>query len=109
MKKVSNNKITLTRGDTCRIKLSLKDSSGNDFVPGDGDVIRFAAKRYYTDPEPVIYIIVPNDTLILEIKPEDTKNLDFGTYVYDMQITFADGTIDTFVSKSMLRIEEEVD
>lgn len=109
MKKVSNNKITLTRGDTCRIKLSLKDSSGNDFVPDDGDVIRFAAKRYYTDPEPVIYIIVPNDTLILEIKPEDTKNLDFGTYVYDMQITFADGTIDTFVSKSMLRIEEEVD
>ena len=109
MKKVSNNKITLTRGDTCRIKLSLKDSSGEDFVPGDGDVIRFAAKRHYSDPEPVIYIIVPNDTLILEIKPEDTKNLDFGTYVYGMQITFKDGTIDTFVSKSMLRIEEEVD
>lgn len=109
MKKVSNNKITLTRGDTCRIKLSLTDSNGNEFVPGDGDVIRFAAKRYYSDAEPVIFIVVPNDTLVLEIKPEDTKNLDFGTYVYDMQITFADGTIDTFITKSMLRIEEEVD
>lgn len=109
MRKVQNNKITMTRGDTCRIKLSLTDSSGNEFVPGDGDVIRFAAKRRYSDTEPSILITVPNDTLILEIKPEDTKHLEFGTYVYDLQITFADGTIDTFVSKSMLRLEEEVD
>ena len=40
---------------------------------------------------------------------EDTKNLDFGTYVYDLQITFADGTVDTFISKSILKLEEEVD
>lgn len=109
MKKVSNNKITMTRGDTCRIKLSLTDSEGNEFVPDDGDVIRFAAKQRYTDSEPIIFITVPNDTLVLEIKPEDTKNLNFGTYVYDMQITFADGTIDTFITKATLKIEEEVD
>ena len=109
MKKVTNSTIIMTRGDTCRIKLVLTDSDGNEFVPNEGDVIRFAAKKKYSDSEASIFIIVPNDTLILEIKPEDTKNLDFGTYVYDLQITFADGTVDTFISKSILKLEEEVD
>ena len=109
MKKVTNNTIIMTRGDTCRIKLILTNSDGNEFVPKEGDVIRFAAKKKYSDVEALIYIVVPNDTLILEIKPEDTKNLDFGTYVYDLQITFEDGTVDTFISKAILKLEEEVD
>ena len=109
MKKIQNNKIIMTRGDTFKIKLYLTDNNGNTFTPSEGDVIRFAAKKRYSDPEPVIFITVPNDTLTLEIRPEDTKQLDFGTYVYDLQITFADGTVDTFISKAMLRLEEEVD
>lgn len=109
MQKVSNTKITMTRGDTCKIQLFLSNDNGEPYTPDENDVIRFAAKSSYSDQEPVIYITIPNDTLLLEIRPEDTKELPFGTYVYDMQITFADGSIDTFITKGMLKIEEEVD
>lgn len=109
MKKVQNNKITMTRGDTCKIQLFLSNDDGEPYTPNENDVIRFAAKTSYSDDEPLIYIIVPNDTLLLEIRPEDTKELPFGTYVYDMQITFADGSVDTFISKGTLKLEEEVD
>lgn len=106
---VKNSRITMTRGDTCRIKISLTDENGDEYIPQEGDVIRFAAKKTYSDPEPLIFKTVPLDTMILEISPEDTKQLDFGTYVYDIQITLADGTVNTFVTKAQLKIEEEVD
>ena len=109
MVNVKNNRITMTRGDTCRIKISLADDAGGEYIPKEGDEIRFAAKKTYSDPEPLIFKTVPHDTMTLEIAPEDTKPLEFGTYVYDIQITFADGTVNTFVTKAQLKIEEEVD
>lgn len=109
MKTVTGNRINLTRGDTCRVQLTLYTSEGELYTPTEGDVIRFAAKKAYEDPVPLIYIVIPNDTLILEIKPTHTKNLAFGAYVYDIQLTCADGTVDTFITKGILKIEEEVD
>lgn len=109
MKKISGKTIIMTRGDTVRIKLSLVDDSGTPYMPRDGDEIRFAVKKKYTDNIPLILLIIPNDTLILTINPKDTKNLDFGTYVYDIQITYANGDVDTIIAKQTLRLEEEVD
>lgn len=106
---VKNNKITITRGDTGRVKITLYNDLGEEYTPEENDVIRFAAKKNYSDEEPAIFIVIPNDTLTLEITPEDTKSLEFGNYVYDLQITFADGSVNTFVTKASLRIEEEVD
>ena len=106
---VKNNRITMTRGDTCRIKITLNDDNGDEYTPQEGDVIRFAAKKEYTDLEPAIFVEVPTDTMVLEIKPNDTKHLPFGNYVYDLQITFADGTVNTFVYKGQLKLDEEVD
>lgn len=109
MVSIKNNRIIMTRGDTCRIRISLTDDSGEEYIPQEGDVIRFAAKKNYSDPEPAIFKVIPHNTMTLEIAPEDTKPLAFGNYVYDIQITFADGTVNTFVTKSQLKIEEEVD
>ncbi len=109
MKTVTGSRIILTRGDTCKIQFTLYTSEGEPYTPNEGDVIRFAAKKSYSDLVPLIYIVIPNDTMMLEIKPEHTKNLAFGSYVYDVQLTCADGTVDTFITKGVLKIEEEVD
>ncbi len=106
---MKRNTIIMTRGDTANIQLNLTDSNGGAYVPNDGDVIRFAAKKAYTDENVAFSIIVPNDTLILKIEPRHTKNLDFGKYVYDIQITYANGDVNTFITKQTLQIEEEVD
>lgn len=113
---VEDNSITLTRGDTFRGKVGIK-VDGEQYTPVDGDVVRFALKHNklnadkteYTDPEPLILKTIPNDTLILELEPSDTKELGFGKYVYDVQITLADGTVDTFITKAPFKLTEEVD
>ena len=109
MQKISGKTIILTRGDTMRIKLNIKKYDGEDYIPSEGDVIRFALKKRYSDPESLLLIPIPTDTLILEINPNDTKPLNFGIYVYDIQITYANGDVDTFICKQQFRIEEEVD
>ena len=37
MVKIKNNKITITRGDTLETTLSIKMSSGEDYVPSELD------------------------------------------------------------------------
>lgn len=113
--KVDGTTIVLTRGDTMSLKVNiLKD--GETYTPEAGDAVRFALKHNkvkadrtdYTDPEPLILKDIPTDTLILTLDPEDTKDLAFDTYVYDIELTFADGAVDTFIAKAKFKLTEEV-
>lgn len=110
-----DNNITLTRGDTFETDITLE--RGEDpYVPVEGDVISFAVKHNkllkdksdYEDKEPLILKYVPIDTMTLVIDPEDTKHLAFGKYVYDMQIQFADGKVDTFIEEKIFELTKEV-
>ncbi len=110
MVKISGTTIKMTRGDTLRVTLTLKDEEGNVYTPIEGDRIRFAMKRFYDDSEVLINKQIPNDTLELVLNPEDTKNLPQpSSYVYDMEITYANGDVDTFIDKAKLQLTEEVD
>ena len=65
-------------------------------------------KTDYSDETPLIEKTIPNDTLLLRLESQDTKPFGFGTYAYDIEITFADGDVDTFI-KGVLKLTEEVD
>lgn len=106
---VKKNTIYLTRGDTFRATIALKDAEGEIYTPESDETIRFAMKKTYEDAEPLLLISVPYDTLELVILPNDTKELPFGTYVWDMQITRSNGDIDTFITKATLVLTEEVE
>lgn len=107
---VKKTSITLTRGDTFKAQISITDKEGNPYVIQEGDSVRFAMKKSYSDPDTEILIVknIPTDTLILTLDPEDTKALPFGTYVYDIQLTTASGEVDTFITKASLTLTEEV-
>lgn len=92
--------ITLTRGDS--LPLQLKNLRKNDqpYTPDPEDSIRFAMKRKYKDPDTEVILVkdISPDTLILNIEPEDTKELPMGkTFVYDIQITDKYGFVSTFI------------
>lgn len=106
MYKIQGNKITLTRGDSFYCQLTLKSKDGTVYVPEEGDVIRFAMGRDYGDP--IITKVIPNDTMTLSLVPADTEELSFGKYVYDIEITFADGDVDTFINEAEFVIAPEV-
>ena len=108
--RIKDTTIIMTRGDTLRTKVSIFDSSGNPYIPSKEDKIRFALKEKYSDEHPLIIKEIPSDTCELYLNPEDTKNLKQPCdYVYDIQITLSDGTVDTFIPKARLKITEEGD
>lgn len=108
MVKINGTTIEMTRGDSVYIDLSLTYSDGTEYVPTDGDSIRFAMKRDYTSIAPKLTINIPIDTLELHIRPEDTKNLNFGKYVYDIELTNAYGDVDTFIAEATIELCKEV-
>lgn len=106
---INGTTITMTRGDTLRVTLTLKDEEGNVYIPLEDDVIRFAMKKNYDDPEPLLLKVIPHDTMELVLNPVDTKNLPQpSSYVYDMEITYANGDVDTFIKEAKLKITQEV-
>lgn len=111
MVNIEGNRITMVRGDTAKITVDITDTDGTPYVPLAGDSIRFAVKRRYTDSQVLILKEIPNATLFFSIDPDDTKRLKMGEqgkYVYDVEITRADGTVDTFI-RGQLWLLEEVD
>ena len=112
---INGTNITLTRGDTLLAQISI-EYDGKPYTPVAGDSIRIAVKHpelnedrtEFVDPEPLFTRDIPTETLLMRLEPEDTKSLGFGKYAYDIQITFADGRIDTFIS-GVLTLTKEVD
>ena len=99
--------ITLIRGDTLKMQVSIFIDK-QLYTPVAGDVIRFAMKQSMSSSKVLIHKIIPNDTLILHLQPSDTKRLAFGDYVYDIEITFANGDVDTFIT-GKLTLKPEVE
>lgn len=108
MTRVDGTTISMTRGDTFRAIITLTDENGEIYIPSETDRIVFTVKANY-ESDVLIQKDVPLDTLTLELAPDDTKQLDMPkTYVYDIQLITEDGNVDTFISKSKLKIYEEV-
>lgn len=107
--KVKKNTIFLTRGDTFKAHLTINNPDGTEYTPQEGDTVRFALKENIEDQECLILRDIPIDTMLLILNPEDTKELEFGSYVYDIQLTKANGDVDTFITASKLKLTAEVD
>lgn len=106
---VSGTKIKLTRGDTAIINVTAKFKvSGEVYMPRGGDRVKFSVKKSANDTAVLLEKEIPIDTMQLWINPEDTKSLRFGTYVYDIELTYANGDVDTFIPNGQLEITTEV-
>lgn len=107
---IKKNKITLTRGDTLRATVKMRKPDGSFYTPEGGDSIRFALSTDVGMPHLITKNINPS-TMVLKLDPEDTQNLDFGKYVYDIEITYANGEVDTFIepTKDNFVLKGEVD
>ena len=109
MLKVNGNTIKLTRADSMQIQLALS-KSGSTFTPEQNDVIRFSVSKVPKGKcgyNLLISKVVNNDTLLLELDPQDTASLPYGDYLFDLEITYTSGAVDTFL-KGTFTLTEEV-
>ena len=104
-----DNTIHLTRGDTARLLIdrAMNAVTGKEYVFTEEDEVALTVKKTVMDTSPAVQIHVPGGE-VLHIKPEDTKALAFGLYVYDVQLTTAEKDIYTVIPPTTFEILKEV-
>ena len=108
-----NQNITLTRGDTLTLTVELlhevdpvppaTEPTWEPYVPVEGDVIRFAVSKGYKGAagyELILSKDIPHETLTFTCSSSETT-IPYRVYNYDVEITHADGCVDTFISAKL--------
>lgn len=109
--KITGTDLSMIRGDTESITVELQDKDGNPMPLEDGDTIYFTVKTSVNNEEKILQKVITeftNGKAPIVIEPEDTKSLDFVRYVYDIQLTRANGEVRTLVGPSTFAIGGEV-
>ena len=104
-----DNTIHLTRGDTARFSIGqiVNTITNTNYTPTAEDTVTMTIKKTVLQADPCVQLIVPGGE-VLHIKPEDTKAMAFGKYVYDIQITMADGDVYTIIPPTTFELLKEV-
>lgn len=101
----------MTRGDTLNCTVEIFDADGEVYVPQEGDSIRFAMKEKPKRGEGSVLLRkdIPTSTLTLQLSPEDTERFPYGEYGYDIELTKANGLVDTFIAEATIELRWEAD
>lgn len=107
---VNGTKLSMTRGDSETITVICTAA------PFDtGDVLTMTVREDNGDDgygnivlQKVIGAFEADGTAIINIAPGDTADLEFTDYIYDIQVTRADGTVTTIIKPAAFTITEEV-
>lgn len=103
-----DNSIQLTRGDTARISVPIvNDSTNSPYELGESDKLTLTIKRKETDSWALMQKVVTGSNSF-HILPSDTKDLSFGKYVYDIELTTSTGDVYTVIEPATFEILKEV-
>lgn len=90
------NTIHLTRGDSAVLLLKIQRENGSEYELQAGDSVLFTVKNSVYDTAVIIQKKLIDG--VIKINPDDTKNLQYGTYYYDVELTQSDGFVATVIS-----------
>lgn len=111
--RVNHTDIYMTRGDSETFNVSLFDKEldlPRQLIEGE-DTVYFTVKTSTQTETKIIDKVVTNfnddGEAIINIDHNDTKDLKYGEYVYDVQVIM-NGLVKTVIKPSKFVIEEEV-
>ena len=105
MYRVVNNNISIIRGDSATITLSITDSNGDPYTILPTDVVTMMVRQ---TPNSEVVMSKTFTDATLNIAPADTSSLPCGNYVYDVQLVHEDGWTDTIIPVHQFIILQEV-
>ena len=101
------NNIYLTRGDYAAMDVIMTHDDGSEYTMQAGDSLVFTVRRIPGKGEIVIQKMVTAP--LIELDTDDTKDLTFGNYKYDVYlINSLNQKIDTFIADKIFTVGEEV-
>ena len=109
------NKITMVRGDTLIIAVDVLDENGAAYNPAADDEIIITVREWSDEGEIVLQkdqddadVVVVAGGWTIEIKPADTADWEYISYVYDIEVTLADGYKQTIIPYAPFVLTKEV-
>ncbi|MBQ7737039.1 MAG: hypothetical protein IJT62_04315 [Oscillospiraceae bacterium] len=102
---INGTNISMVRGDSETLTVTCSEPFAA------GDAVTLTVREDVESPialQKTVTVFGDYGEAVIEIQHEDTEGLDFGNYVYDIQLTRADGTVTTLVKVSRFTLEEEV-
>jgi hypothetical protein len=112
--------IRFVRGDTHIINLEVSDSNGAAYSPGVDDTITMTVRSNDDTGTAVITketgvaeegeipdVVASATGWSITLQPEDTADLPYGKYVYDIELDM-DGIIQTVIPMSSFILDKEV-
>lgn len=104
--------VEMIRGDTQPLKFQIKDNEGNILQMSAEDELIFTVKKNYNTKQTILQkklstndITYKNGWYLFTLKHEDTANLKYGTYVYDIQL-MSEGIVATLVLGTITLTQE---
>lgn len=102
---LSGTNISMTRGDTETLTVRCS-------VPfEEGDTVYMTARESVEAPvafQKIVREFGDEGEAVIVIDHEDTEGMDFGDYLYDVQVTRDSGTVTTLVKPSKFTLTEEI-
>ena len=99
------NEIKLIRGDTAYFNVEIRDEYNEIYDLQDTDKLVFTVKASVYDEDVLIQKDIRRN---ITIDHDDTKNLSYGDYVYDIQLTKDNGEVNTVIPPTKFSVLEEV-
>jgi hypothetical protein len=106
-KVLNNGEIELTRGDSATLTVNITDGVGEPYTVRNEDTLTLSLKKDVKDPKPCVQKSI-NGNNVIHLEPKDTAGLDFGNYVYDVELLTAEGDVYTVIEKTVFKLREEV-
>ena len=107
---IVNNQITLTKGDTAILNLTIYfPNMEEQYELMDGDVVTFSLTNK-TECFGKSKVVIKKDFEQNEIQlnPVNTKYLSCGKYEYDVQLTFKNGDVNTIIGPELFYLTTEI-
>lgn len=100
--------ISLTRGDTARLTVDIENElTSEKYIINEQDVLTLSIKKSIKDDTYLVQKVITGSNMF-HIEPEDTSDLAFGKYKYDVQLTTSDGDVFTVIEPNTFEILTEV-
>ena len=102
--------LSVTRGDTPTMRVTvLQGADGTEYSLANGDELTFTVKKSTRVDSPVLVqkVMTASTGPVFRLTEDDTS-LDYGAYVYDVQLRTAGGDVYTVMKPDRLAITAEV-
>lgn len=105
---IKGSEIQLTRGDTAYLNVIVtKSSDSQTYTMKPEDTLTLTVKKTVNDSDFLLQKVVEG-TNTIHILPEDTSELEYGSYKYDVQLNTEEGDVFTIIEPATFKILPEV-